>query len=162
MNITKACSADLVGIMEIVNEAKAYLKSQKINQWQDGYPNPDSFKEDLQNDRLYVLKEDNELLGQFVLVEKEPTYTVIDGKWLNDEPYVAVHRIAIKNERKGQNCAGFIFNYLKKQYANIRIDTHKENHSMRACLAKNGFKYCGVIILADGNPRNAYHWVKDI
>ncbi len=161
MNITKANSHDLDSIMSIVNDAKAYLKSQNINQWQDGYPNLNSFKEDLKNDRLYVLKDDDEVIGQFVLVTDEPTYKVIDGKWLNDEDYVAVHRIAIRNDKKGQNCAGFIFDHLKKQYSNIRIDTHIENMSMRNCLSKNNFTYCGVIILADGNPRNAYHWTKN-
>ena len=44
MNITKASIDDLASIMEIVIEAKAYLKSQNIDQWQDGYPNEEGLK----------------------------------------------------------------------------------------------------------------------
>ena len=40
--------------MEIVIEAKAYLKSQNIDQWQDGYPNEEGLLKDIQNDSLYI------------------------------------------------------------------------------------------------------------
>ena len=54
MNITKASIDDLASIMEIVIEAKAYLKSQNIDQWQDGYPNEEGLLKDIQNNSLYI------------------------------------------------------------------------------------------------------------
>ena len=65
MNITKANIDDLASIMEIVIEAKAYLKSQNIDQWQDGYPNEEGLLKDIQNDSLYIVKEDNLIIGVF-------------------------------------------------------------------------------------------------
>lgn len=39
---------------------------------------------------------------------------------------------------------------------NIRIDTHKDNHIMQHCIVSYGFTYCGIIYLANGDPRLAY------
>ena len=41
-------------------------------------------------------------------------------------------------------------------YSSIKIDTHKENFVMRGLLEKNGFEYCGIILLEDGAERVAY------
>lgn len=159
MNIRKATNNDLDMIMLIVNQAKAYLKSQNIDQWQDGYPNEEVFSNDIKNDSLYVVVEKDEVIGVYCVLDYEVTYNQIDGKWLNDEPYIVIHRIAIRNDYKGQNVAGFIFNELHRTNKNIRIDTHKENKSMINCLLKNDFKYCGVITLLSKAKRNAYQLI---
>jgi len=31
---------------------------------------------------------------------------------------------------------------------------------MQNCLQKSGFVYCGIIHLANGDPRRAYDWIK--
>lgn len=38
----------------------------------------------------------------------------------------------------------------------IRIDTHKDNKPMLHLIRKNGFTRCGVIIVDDGTPREAF------
>ena len=38
MKLVKAERTDAIRIMEIINEAKAFLRSQGVNQWQTGYP----------------------------------------------------------------------------------------------------------------------------
>ena len=39
----------------------------------------------------------------------------------------------------------------------LRIDTHADNHVMQDLVTRNGFVYCGRILLANGSPRLAYH-----
>lgn len=149
MIITKAKELDIKDIMIIVNEAKAFLKSQNVNQWQDGYPNEESFLNDIKEDRLYAVKDEDQVIGVFAIVNYEPTYDVIyEGKWLSDEPYIAVHRIAIEDSYKGKGVAKFIFDELKKEHKHIRVDTHRGNKNMNKCLLNNDFKYCGIIYLA--------------
>jgi len=36
------------------------------------------------------------------------------------------------------------------------VDTHEDNQTMQALLGKHGFSYCGIIHLANGDPRMAY------
>lgn len=163
MNIIKAVYEDIDQIMTIVDEAKAFLKSQNINQWQNGYPNINTFKEDIDKSRLLVVKEGNEVLAVYALLHYESDYDQIyDGSWKDDSPYIVIHRIAVANAHKGKGVAKFIFDELKKNYKHIRIDTHRLNINMQHCLIKNGFEYRGIIYLKgiknDENHRFAYEF----
>ena len=164
MIITKAESKDVKNIMKIVDEAKEFLKGQNVNQWQDGYPNEESFNDDIKEQRLYVVKDNEEVIGVFAVVNYEPTYDVIyEGKWISDEPYIAVHRIAVENNYKGKGVAKYIFDELKKEHKHIRVDTHRGNKNMNKCLLNNDFKYCGIIYLARNSEsdceRLAYEYI---
>lgn len=163
MIIAKADVSNIDDILKIVNQAKEYLKSQNVDQWQDGYPDKESFLNDIKNDCLYIAKENDETIGVFALINHEANYDVIyDGKWHSDDDYVAVHRIAVDNNYKGKGIAKFIFDYIKESYNYIRVDTHKDNQNMQRCLIKNGFKYCGIIYLArDNGQRMAFDYIDD-
>ena len=49
---------DIAQIMEIVENAKSYMKENKINQWSENNPNEDVFLTDLKENRLYVAEID--------------------------------------------------------------------------------------------------------
>ena len=159
--ILKAELQDLETLMAIIDEAKSFLKANNVDQWQDGYPNLESLSEDIEENHLYKVVQDNEILGLFALIDYEETYNVIDGLWRCDKPYVAIHRVAISNKFKGQNKVKEIFDYVKKSHSYIRIDTHSDNKAMQKALLKNGFELCGTIYLKDGNPRLAFDYKAD-
>ena len=85
---------------------------------------------------------------------EDPTYRVIQGAWLNDLPYCAVHRVASRGEVKG--VATQVLEWCMDRCGNIRIDTHDDNLPMQHVLEKNGFIRCGRIWNEDGSPRIAY------
>ena len=92
-------------------------------------------------------------------IGKEPCYRVIyGGEWLDDEPYAAIHRIAVKYP--GRRIADECFDYCKSQFDSIKIDTHRDNIPMQRCLARQGFVYCGIIHLENGEERLAYQYKK--
>ena len=164
MIITKANVLDLDSIMEIIDQAKAYLKSKNIDQWQDGYPNEEGLKLDITHNSLYVVKEDNLIIGVFCVGNYEPTYDVIyKGEWSTNKDYVVVHRFAVRNKYKGKGVAKYIFDYVKSKYDYIRVDTHPDNKSMIKCLYNNGFTYRGEIFLnrTGFNLRNAYDYLSN-
>jgi len=166
MIITKAKREDIETILVIINEAKEWLRSQNVNQWQDGYPNIDSFLNDIDNDRLFVVKDNDRVIACFVIVNYEKTYDKIyEGSWSSDTPYIAVHRIAIKNEYKGKGVARFIFDELKKTNNHIRVDTHEDNLNMQKCLLNNGFEYRGIIYIERGQEsdpkRLGYEYINE-
>ena len=89
----------------------------------------------------------------------DPTYHRIDfGSWKSDAPYAVIHRIAVKHHGKG--IIDFCFNECFRLQGNLRIDTHRDNIPMQKCLIRNGFEYCGVIYLANGDERLAYQKTK--
>ena len=129
MHIRKAAIEDLDAIMEIYGIAQDFMiKSGNPNQW-----------------------------GHAVFKGDEPTYEHIEnGKWLNDDEYVTVHRIASDGRVHGIfRCA---IKYLKEKHTNIRIDTHSDNIIMQGQIEKSGFEKCGTIYVTDGSPRMAYQW----
>ena len=91
--------------------------------------------------------------------EPDPTYSYIEGAWINQEPYGVIHRIAVAQNGKG--VAATCFDFALSHCPNLRIDTHEDNIPMRRCLAKNGFSRCGIIYLEDGDTRIAYQKVKE-
>ena len=160
---------DLPAMMKMVNEAKEGFRSRNIDQWQKGEPNEQGLTEAIKKDLVHVLEESNEVLAMVTVVAgPEADYAVIDGAWLNDEPYFAFHRVCVSEAHKGKGLAGSLFAYSEalakeKGVKNIRIDTHPDNLSMQRALAQNGYTFCGKITLCSGSeagdPRFAYQKV---
>lgn len=154
--IRQARIEDLDTIMSMISDGREHIASYNIPQWINGYPSCDVIQKDIGNKSGFVFIEDDEIVGYFVVINHDPCYDNIDGEWLYDEPYVAIHRTVTKYFNRGLGTK--MFNEIKNIYSHIRIDTHVGNVSMNKCLVKNDFKYCGVIKLADGSPRVAYEY----
>lgn len=45
---------------------------------------------------------------------------------------------------------------------NIRMDTHRDNTIMQHCISNDGFAYCGIIYLANGDERLAYQKINGL
>ena len=159
MEIVKAQEKNINQILSIYNHARAFMRQTgNLVQWDDNYPNREIIENDISMGRSYIVKEQDNILGVMMYhVGNDPTYNVIDGAWLNDEPYGVIHRIAVKSHRQG--VAQFMLDWAMKQCRNCRIDTHSDNSVMRKFLLKNGFVETGVILLENGDPRDAFHKV---
>ena len=160
--------ADVPEIMIIIEDAKTYLASQNIDQWQKGYPNTDQVKSDIKNGESYVVVSDDRVImaTSMFTINKEPTYKVIAGNWLVDENdiYGVVHRMAIKKEFRTFGLATFMFHafhiqLLEKKIKSLKIDTHEENFGMQSLIKKLGYQYCGVIYTGYGDKRLAFEKV---
>ena len=158
MEIRNARLDDLDIIMEMIVRGRQHISEYGIPQWINGYPSVELISEDINTNKAYVLLRDNEIIAYYVVVDFDECYVSIDGKWLDDSDYVAIHRSVTKSFNEGLGT--LLFAELKKKYDHIRIDTHEGNISMNKCLLKNGFKYCGIIKLKDGALRNAYEYSK--
>ena len=164
--IRHAVPDDLDALMAIFDEARKTIAALGIDQWQDGYPNREVILQDMDAGRSMLVESDGEITATFALCPgEEPTYNVIeDGEWLTgneNRAYLAIHRVAIAVSNRGTGLSGRIIRYAEDcarqaGFGSLRIDTHKGNAVMRRMLEKNGFTYCGVIHLANGDPRVAY------
>lgn len=169
MKIRLSLLSDIPRIMEIINDAKALLKSLQIDQWQNGYPNAEQIENDIKNGESYVVvNEENQIMATTMFtLRKEPTYKkVIDGNWIIDEnlPYGVIHRLAMAKEFRGLGIAKFVFEELhqKLQHQNIKslkIDTHEKNIGMQSLIKKLGYKYCGIIYTSYNAKRLAFEKV---
>ena len=88
-----------------------------------------------------------------------PTYRVIhDGAWHSDKTYATIHRIA--SDGMVKHCLKTVVDFAKTKVDYVRLDTHEDNKIMQHLAQKCGFKYCGIIYVADGTPRLAYDLLK--
>lgn len=163
MKFRKAKEIEVDDIMNIIKQAQVYFKEQKIDQWQDGYPNIEMIRKDIADENSYILLKDNKIIATAVVsFDREKDYECIyKGKWISDDEYVVIHRLAVNNSYKGLGLSSQIIKSieqlcLNKGIQSIKIDTQEENISMQTLLEKNKFKYCGVIYLEDGSKRIAF------
>lgn len=86
----------------------------------------------------------------------------IEGAWATDRVYAVVHRMAFNTQSRGKHLSGEAFSLIKNfcidnKTFSIRVDTQDENKVMQHILARENFKYCGLIQF-DGGPKLAYEW----
>ena len=155
--IRKATYDDLPVLMDVFRKARGIMRSSgNMHQWNDGYPSEEIVRRDIDNGHCYVLCEDGKVVATMAFIPgPDPTYAEIyDGGWLSDAPYHVIHRIAVAEP--GHNAAKALLDWGFGQTGSIRIDTHKDNVIMQHVLSKYGFTHCGMILLANGDPREAY------
>lgn len=158
MEIRKTRMEELDRLMDIYANARAFMaRTGNPHQWGDGnYPDRALIESDIAAGHSYVLVEDEEILATYFLAEgPDPCYSVmLEGAWLDEEPYVVIHRIASSGTRRG--AASHCIEQAVRQYGNLRIDTHDDNLPMQRALERLGFTRCGRIPFEDGT-RITYH-----
>ena len=157
MEIRKTRIEELDEVMEIYAYARQFMAEHgNPNQWKKTNPPREWVERDIMEGKSHVCVENDEILGVFYFaIEEDPTYKVIyDGEWLNAKEYAVVHRIASAGKAKGVGT--FCMNWAYEQFANVKIDTHRDNVVMQNMLKKNGFTYCGIIHLVNGEERLAF------
>ena len=160
-----AMPEDLSAITRIIEEAKAYLKEQKINQWQGSYPEAEQLEQDVKDELTYILMVGNKIAGTAALCPGiEPMYLHIeDGEWINGPKAhcAVIHRLAISTKFRGQHLAKETISCLLTTarlsgYKDIRVDTNSENRGMQYIIETNGFKYKGIIQTPDSDEAERY------
>ena len=154
--IRKSTKDDLPEILTLYQHAREEMKkNNNPHQWKDTEPRVENVIADISNGNHHILEKDGVICGAFsMLFSEDPTYAYIEGKWLNDLPYITIHKLASNNLHKGVLKA--IIDYAFCFLNTVRIDTHEQNTIMRHLLDKYGFTLCGTIYLLNEEPRLAY------
>ena len=157
MLIRKASLEELDSVMEVYAGARQFMKDHgNPNQWGTIRPSRQEIEKDIKDGNSYICEELGRIAAVFYYKKGEdPTYAQIyEGQWIDNTPYGVVHRIASSGICKG--AGSFCMQWAFKQCGNVRIDTHRQNIVMQNMLKKNGFSYCGIIYIEDGNERLAF------
>ena len=157
--IRKAKEEDIPRLMEIFDRARRFMaENGNPTQWIEGYPAESLIRDEIAQGHCFVVcNESCEIAGTFCFIEGEdPTYHVImEGSWLNDNPYGTIHRLASGGEESGIGKA--CIEWCCGKVRDVRADTHRDNIPMQNLLESNGFMKCGIIYTHNGTERIAYH-----
>ena len=153
MNIRLANTSDTNRIFEIYEYARAYMKAHgNPNQWGDNRPEKSLTKDDIKNQRCYVMEDEGHIFACFVFTigfEKE-----YEAKFPSNDKYGVIHRVASDGSKRG--IVERIVDFAKGKENLIRIDTHEDNKTMQKAIERQNFKRLGIIYLEDGSPRILY------
>ena len=162
--LVPATQNDSARIWEILQQAILRRKQDGSRQWQDGYPNPDVIRQDIERNAGYILTDGDAIAGYAaILVNDEPAYAVIEGAWLTNGDFVVVHRVAIADSHVGRGLAKTLFLLVEQLTADrginsIKVDTNFDNPAMMHILDGLDYKYCGEVFFR-GSARRAYEKV---
>lgn len=164
LQFRKATLHEIPQIWEILQKAIQRRKEDGSNQWQDGYPNLEVVKVDIEKETGFVLTEGENLVGYCaILINDEPAYAGIKGKWLSNKDFVVVHRIAISKDYLGNGLAKEVMRFIEEfarenNIYSVKADTNFDNLAMIKTFEKAGYVYCGEVYFR-GSPRRAYEKV---
>ena len=157
----KAQPGELPQIWTIIQYAIARRKADGSDQWQDGYPNPEVLHNDISKGAGFVLTEGETLVGYCaVMINNEPAYADIEGKWLSNGDFVVFHRIAVAHTHIGKGLARKMMEHveafaLRNNIHSIKADTNYDNPAMLGIFESMGYTYCGEVYFR-GAARKAY------
>lgn len=152
----KATQDDADIIWKILQQAIERRRRDGSLQWQNGYPNPETVNSDIQKQIGYVLTENDRVVAYCaVLLNDEPAYENIEGKWLSAGDFNVVHRVAVSDEVAGKGYATEIFRRIEdfsrqNGIFSVKVDTNFDNAAMLHILKKLGYTYCGEVYLSGG------------
>ena len=151
-------------IWQILKDAIRRRKEDGSSQWQDGYPNMKVIKSDIQKKIGFVFTQNDTIIGySAVIINDEPDYVNIEGKWLSDQDFIVYHRVAISEEFLAKGMAKKMMKLIE-QYAlskniySLKADTNHDNIPMMKIFEKLGYSFCGIVYIRQ-SPRRAYEKV---
>lgn len=156
--IEVATLKDLKEIKKLTEACAVALEEKGIYQWNEHYPPLEKLEQDILKKELYVLKEEEKILGIIVLTpEMDKEYVPI--RWLTpNSNNLYVHRLAVHpsswGKSYGQKLMTFAEDFAKeKGYASIRLDTFSQNKRNHLFYETRGFKRLGDIFF----PKQSEH-----
>lgn len=165
--VRKASPEDESFVFSVYEEARAFLKKEGVDQWQDGYPGKREFRQDLASGQSYILEVKVEdawrpAFSFYLSFSGDADYDkpAYKSLWSAPGAYAVLHRTAVSEDFRGLGLTALVFYFAacecrKRDVGMIRADTHKDNRAMQHALEARGFGRRGDIILGGTNGRTA-------
>ncbi|WP_233138244.1 GNAT family N-acetyltransferase [Mucilaginibacter sp. MD40] len=137
--------------MQLVKEVVPLMRASGNLQWDDVYPNPQVFEQDIKDGQLWVAELGNEIAGvTAITTEQYPEYAQA-GMDVNEEAIVT-HRLAVSPRFQGRGIAKELMQQAEevaqqRGISLLRVDTNSQNHATQKLFPKMGYKYKGEITL---------------
>ena len=161
LTFKRAEQSDIPAIWEMLQAAIKRRKADGSTQWQDGYPNPDVVRRDIEKCAGYVLCHGEHVAGYIaIMINDEPAYDELVGTWLSQDDFVVYHRVVVAEQFLGLGYAQRLMKYaeqvaLQHNITSIKADTNFDNQQMLHLFNKLGYLYCGEVTFR-GTPRKAF------
>lgn len=149
MQIRLATLNDIPAIMQVIAEVVPQMRAVGNLQWDNTYPNPAVFEQDINVNQLWLADVAGEIAGvAAITTEQYPEYAQV-GLDIS-ETAIVVHRLAVSPRYKGQGIAVALMQQAEKEAIRrgikfLRIDTNSQNTIAQNLFIKTGYVFAGEI-----------------
>lgn len=156
--IRKAKTTDLDTIKSLTEACAVAMQEKGIYQWNEHYPSREKLALDIDLEELYVLEEQERIVGIIVLTSKmDEEYIPI--KWLTPGGNnLYIHRLATHPTVWGKGYGQKLMEYaetfaLKNYFESVRLDTFSQNKRNQRFYESRGYHRLGNIYF----PKQSEH-----
>lgn len=152
--IRKAVHDDVFQAAQVLEEVKADMLNQGIDQWDQEYPNIKVLTEDTEKGEGFVYEEDGKVLAYMALNELcDEEYN--DLNWKTSPPFIVLHRLYVKPTAQGKGISSKMIRFaeefaIQNQYQSIRFDAFSLNDTANIVYTKKGYELVGTVHFRKG------------
>ncbi len=148
--IRNATFLDIDAIIKITKACATLMIANGIFQWNEQYPNKTTFETDVERKELFVLEEENKIIG-CVVVSNTMDDEYYPIKWLTEnQDNVYIHRLAVHPDYRGKGFAQKLMDFAEmtsrnNQMKSVRLDTFSANKRNQKFYELRGYEKTGAI-----------------
>lgn len=152
MQIRLATLNDIPKIMLLISEVVQLMNASGNFQWDEFYPNPEKFVEDVAGGKLWMAELKGQIAGvSAITTDQDPEYAQVG--WDLSETAIVTHRIAVSPHYRGFGIAIALLQQAEKEAVRrgiktLRVDTNSNNPATQKLFPKLGYGFAGEIGLS--------------
>ncbi|MEO6524860.1 MAG: GNAT family N-acetyltransferase [Mucilaginibacter sp.] len=152
MLIRKATLADIPNIMQLIRKVVPLMNAAGNFQWDNTYPNPEVFNNDIALCQLWVADIEGNLTGiAAITTDQDAEYANVG--WGITQTAIVTHRLAVDPDYRGLGIAAALLNQAEHEAISrhipiLRTDTNSNNQATQKLFPKLGYIYAGETTLA--------------
>ena len=149
MELRRAKLEDVNAVMALVKRVIPLMRAGGNLQWDDAYPNPGVFSQDVAQGQLWLAEIEGGLAGiAAITTDQEPEYAEVG--WDLAETAIVVHRLAVDPAYQGRGVAAALMAQAELEardrgIAVLRLDTNTHNEATRKLFPRLGYVFAGEI-----------------
>ncbi|PPF85381.1 GNAT family N-acetyltransferase [Pseudoclavibacter sp. RFBJ3] len=151
VRVEAASELDVAAVANLIAQARAWLASRGIDQWQDEVP-MSLLESDAAHGRLFVVRDGDRTVATVTLSDSD---TAIWGTTARTALYV--HRLVVTQTHRGVGLGESVLDWARSQATAgsiplLRLDCATENRVLRSYYEQRGFRHVrdATVISPDG------------
>lgn len=154
LDITQARPSEIDVVLDVLDEAAAWLRENNIEQWPAKFSGPDDWRNArirayVESGQTWLVRTNTTDIAVFTLAGADPDYA---HGWPDDpEEGLYIYRMAIRRTYAGRDIGTHLLNWAAARAAALgkrwlRLDCHRHNHDLQRYYELRGFEHVGAVV----------------